>query len=109
MYWHGKLPLQGWLYLTVNRLCFYAYILGKEHRVILRWTEVTSLNKTNSLVFPESIKITTVDDEVIIGVHLEDNIWGICKLSNMELMSCLIFGLVFQIMFKKLMNDGTAF
>ncbi|KAL0272685.1 UNVERIFIED_CONTAM: hypothetical protein PYX00_005558 [Menopon gallinae] len=63
MYWKGKLPLQGWLYLTVNRLCFYAYILGKEHRVILRWTEVTSLNKTNSLVFPESIRITTNDDE----------------------------------------------
>lgn len=66
IYWKGKIPLQGWLYLTVNRLCFYAYILGKEHRVVLRWAEVTSLSKTTALVLPESIKVNTIDQEVKI-------------------------------------------
>lgn len=70
MYWKGKLPIQGWMYLTVNRLCFYAYILGKEHRVVLRWADVTSLNRTNSLVLPDSIRITTVDNEVSLRKYL---------------------------------------
>ena len=64
MYWKGRMPLQGWLYLTVNRLCFYAYIWGKEHRVVLRWAEVTSLSKTSALVLPDSIKVTTINEEV---------------------------------------------
>jgi len=29
-YWKGKVPRQGWLYLSINHLCFYSYILGKE-------------------------------------------------------------------------------
>lgn len=64
IYWKGKVPIQGWLYLTVVRLCFYAYIFGKEYRVVIRWEEVTSLSKTTALVFPESIKLTTNNDEV---------------------------------------------
>lgn len=29
-YWKGRMPRQGWLYLTVNHLCFYSFLLGKE-------------------------------------------------------------------------------
>lgn len=29
-YWKGKVPRQGWLYLSINHLCFYSYLLGKE-------------------------------------------------------------------------------
>lgn len=29
-YWKGRVPRQGWLYLTVNHLCFYSFLLGKE-------------------------------------------------------------------------------
>lgn len=34
-YWKGRMPRQGWLYLTVNHLCFYSFLLGKEgeHRL----------------------------------------------------------------------------
>lgn len=29
-FWKGKVPRQGWLYLSINHLCFYSYLLGKE-------------------------------------------------------------------------------
>ena len=35
-YWKGRLPAQGWMYLTVNHLGFYSYILGMEKKVLLR-------------------------------------------------------------------------
>ena len=34
-YWKGKLPSQGWMYLSINHLAFYAYFLGKESKVLL--------------------------------------------------------------------------
>ena len=39
-YWKGKLPRQGWLYLSVNHLCFYSYLLGKETKLVIRWTDI---------------------------------------------------------------------
>lgn len=28
--WKGRVPRQGWLYLSINHLCFYSSFLGKE-------------------------------------------------------------------------------
>lgn len=44
-YWKGRVPRQGWLYLSINHLCFYSFLLGKEG--------------TATLTFPESL--TSVD------------------------------------------------
>lgn len=63
-YWKGRMPRQGWLYLSMNHLCFYAYILGKETKLIVRWTDVTELDKTSSLLFPDSIRIATREKQV---------------------------------------------
>ncbi|ROT65050.1 putative TBC1 domain family member 9 isoform X1 [Penaeus vannamei] len=62
-YWHNRLPRQGWLYLSVNYLCFYSFLLGKETRVIVRWRDVTLLDCTNALIFPDSIRVSTRDHE----------------------------------------------
>ncbi len=34
--WKGRIPLQGWMYLTVNHLAFYSFLLGKEEKFLLR-------------------------------------------------------------------------
>jgi hypothetical protein len=60
------MPRQGWLYLSVNHLCFYAYILGRETKLVIRWTDITELDKTNSLLFPDSIRVATREREVCI-------------------------------------------
>ncbi|XP_063983611.1 TBC1 domain family member 9B isoform X2 [Diachasmimorpha longicaudata] len=62
-YWKGRLPRQGWLYLSVNHMCFYAYILTKETKLIIRWADIIELGKTNSLLFPDSIRVVTRDNK----------------------------------------------
>lgn len=31
-YWKGKVPRQGWMYLSINHLCFYSFLMGREGR-----------------------------------------------------------------------------
>lgn len=70
-YWKGKFPRQGWLYLSVNYACFHAYILGRESTVCIRWADVTELSKTNSLMFPDSIKIATREKEYHFSMFIK--------------------------------------
>lgn len=63
-YWKGRIPFQGWMYLTVHRLCFHSLIFGSETKIIIRWTDVTSLDKSNSLLLGDTIRIATRDNEV---------------------------------------------
>ncbi len=62
-WWKGRLPSQGWLYLTVSHCAFYSFILGKESKLLLRWTDITAVEKSNNLLSPESIKLCTRDSE----------------------------------------------
>ena len=43
-YWRGRVPRQGWLYLSVNYLCFYSYLLGKDITIVLKFTDITVKN-----------------------------------------------------------------
>ncbi|EDO49828.1 predicted protein [Nematostella vectensis] len=69
-YWKGRVPRQGWLYLSVNHLCFYSFLMGKEARLVIRWTDVTSLERTNSVLLPDGIKVTTRDGEFCFSLLL---------------------------------------
>ena len=40
-YWKSKVPRQGWMYLSINHLCFYSFLMGREAKVIIRWTDIT--------------------------------------------------------------------
>ena len=39
-FWKGRVPRQGWLYLSVNYMCFYSFLMGKEARLVIRWLDV---------------------------------------------------------------------
>ncbi|CAF0972525.1 unnamed protein product [Adineta steineri] len=57
-YWRGRVPRQGWLYLSVNYLCFYSYLLGKDITIVLKFTDITSLERLQAYV-SETIRIGT--------------------------------------------------
>ncbi|XP_066998326.2 TBC1 domain family member 9 isoform X2 [Anabrus simplex] len=69
-YWKGRIPRQGWLYLSVGHMCFYSYILGRETKLAIRWTDITDLSKTSSLLFPDSIRVTTREKEYHFSMFL---------------------------------------
>lgn len=72
-YWKGKMPRQGWMYLSVHYMCFYSYIFGRKTSIKIRWADVTELAKTNSLLFPDSIKVVTRDGEHYFTLFLRKN------------------------------------
>nr|XP_020137777.1 TBC1 domain family member 9B isoform X3 [Microcebus murinus] len=69
-FWKGRVPRQGWLYLTVNHLCFYSFLLGKEVSLVVQWVDVTRLEKNATLLFPESIRVDTRDQELFFSMLL---------------------------------------
>ncbi|XP_063222042.1 TBC1 domain family member 9 isoform X2 [Bacillus rossius redtenbacheri] len=96
-YWKGRMPRQGWLYLSVNHLCFFAYILGRETKLVIRWTDVTELDKTSSLLFPDSIKVATRENEHHFSMFLH-------KLETFNLMTQLT-----NLAMKQLIDDKGGF
>lgn len=71
--WKNNIPRQGWMYLSVNHLCFYSFLMGKEAKVIIRWTDITKLEKGNNMLFPESIKVSTREGEFVFSMLLRSS------------------------------------
>lgn len=69
-YWKGRMPTQGWMYLSINNLAFYAYFLGKESKVLIRWTDVTKVEKSRNIVTPDSICISTREKDYTFGIFI---------------------------------------
>ncbi|XP_078333491.1 TBC1 domain family member 9-like isoform X2 [Crassostrea virginica] len=69
--WKNNIPRQGWMYLSVNHLCFYSFLMGKEAKVIIRWTDITKLEKGSNMLFPESIRVSTREGEFVFSMLLK--------------------------------------
>ncbi|KAJ7319711.1 hypothetical protein JRQ81_019222 [Phrynocephalus forsythii] len=61
--WKGRVPRQGWLYLSINHLCFYSFFLGKELKLIIPWVDVQKLERTSNILMTDIIHITTQSKE----------------------------------------------
>ncbi|GAB5569529.1 TBC1 domain family member 8 isoform X3 [Prionailurus iriomotensis] len=61
--WKGRVPRQGWLYLSINHLCFYSFFLGKELKLIVPWVDIQKLERTSNVFLTDTIRITTQNKE----------------------------------------------
>ncbi|XP_074847687.1 TBC1 domain family member 8 isoform X2 [Carettochelys insculpta] len=61
--WKGKVPRPGWLYLSINHLCFYSFFLGKELKLLIPWVDVQKLERTSNVFMTDTIRITTSTKE----------------------------------------------
>ncbi|XP_066542686.1 TBC1 domain family member 8 [Hoplias malabaricus] len=57
--WKGRVPRQGWLYLSINHLAFYSFLLGKEVKLLVPWVEVTGLERTSLGLMTDVIRVRT--------------------------------------------------
>lgn len=58
-YWIKRIPYQGIMYLSVNYIAFHSKFLSKETKILLKWHDITLIERTNSLIFTQSIILTT--------------------------------------------------
>ncbi|KAJ3127151.1 hypothetical protein HK098_006699 [Nowakowskiella sp. JEL0407] len=59
--YHKKLINQGWLYISINYVCFYSFVLGAETKVAVELKDIEEVQKDTSKrgVFADAIKIVT--------------------------------------------------
>ncbi|KAM4834436.1 TBC1 domain family member 9 [Thomomys bottae] len=72
-YWKGRVPRQGWMYLSINHLCFYSFLMGREAKLVVRWVDITQLEKNATLLLPDGIKVSTRSSEHFFSVFLNIN------------------------------------
>jgi len=81
-YWSGKMPLQGWMYLTVDNLYFHAGLLTKETKFMIRWTDVISIDKSVGLL-QNSLTIKTREKTFVMSLFNKEGYDLIFQLANM--------------------------
>jgi len=86
-YWKGRVPRQGWMYLSVNHLCFYSFLMGGEAKLIIRWTDITKLECGNNLLFPDSIQVSTRQRNYYFSIFIstEETFHLMQQLANMAM------------------------
>ncbi|KAM6970593.1 TBC1 domain family member 8 [Aplochiton taeniatus] len=57
--WKGRVPRQGWLYLSINHLAFYSFLLGKEVKLVVPWAEVTRLERVSTGLMADMVRVST--------------------------------------------------
>ncbi|KAL4630846.1 TBC1 domain family member 8B [Arapaima gigas] len=72
-YWRGRVPCQGWLYLSTNFLGFYSYLLGSEVKFIVSWDEIWKLEKSSNVILAESIHVAAGGEDHYFSMFLHLN------------------------------------
>ncbi|KAG8448156.1 hypothetical protein GDO86_015303 [Hymenochirus boettgeri] len=72
-YWRGRVPCQGWLYLSTNFLSFYSFLLGSEIKLIISWDEISRLEKTSTVLLAESIHVCCQGEDHYFSMFLHIN------------------------------------
>lgn len=93
-YWKSKVPRQGWMYLSINHLCFYSFLMGREAKVIIRWTDITKLEVDNNMLFPDSVKVNTREGEYFFSMllHSSETFRLMEQLANMAMKQLMLEG-----------------
>ncbi|KAM4795434.1 LOW QUALITY PROTEIN: TBC1 domain family member 8 [Rhinophrynus dorsalis] len=69
--WKGRVPRQGWLYLSINHICFYSFFLGKELKLVIPWVDIQKLERASNVLMADIIIVTTSDKEREFSMFLD--------------------------------------
>jgi len=79
--WSGRLPRQGWIYLTVNHFAFYSFLIGVETKVLVRWTDVTNIDRQSG----QGITVSTRDESWTFTLYNKEGYELISQLANLAM------------------------
>lgn len=90
-YARGKIPRQGWLYISSNYLSFYSYLMGEETTLSLPFTELVAIEKTTRLLMADGIVVKTRSHEYQFHMflHREDTLVLMRHLTNLAMQRLL--------------------
>ncbi|XP_075446511.1 TBC1 domain family member 8 isoform X2 [Ascaphus truei] len=71
--WKGRVPRQGWLYLSINHICFYSFFLGKELKLVIPWVDIQKLERASNVLMTDIIRVTTRGKEREFSMFLNIN------------------------------------
>ncbi|CAL9689744.1 unnamed protein product [Knipowitschia caucasica] len=57
--WKGRVPRQGFLFLSTNHVSFYSFLLGKEVKFVIPWAEVVRLERVSSGLMHDAVRLVT--------------------------------------------------
>ncbi|XP_061697837.1 TBC1 domain family member 8 [Syngnathoides biaculeatus] len=57
--WKGRVPRQGLLYLSINHMAFYSFLLGKEVKFVIPWADVIRLERISGGFMTEAVRVST--------------------------------------------------
>ncbi|XP_074550748.1 TBC1 domain family member 8 [Halichoeres trimaculatus] len=85
--WKGRVPRQGFLYLSINHAAFYSFLLGKEVKFVIPWAEVTRLERVSTGLMTEAIRVNTRQRqrEFSMFLNLEETFGVIGQLADIAL------------------------
>ncbi|CAL8069513.1 unnamed protein product [Calicophoron daubneyi] len=91
-YFRSKIPQQGWLYLTINHLCFYSFLLGLETKIKIPWIHVTAVERTSGRLPGGFICVRSLESKHYFGifVHPEETYEMVLQLANFGVRRLLI-------------------
>ncbi|RXN01470.1 TBC1 domain family member 8 [Acipenser ruthenus] len=72
--WKGRVPRQGWLYLSINHLSFYSFLLGKEEWKFVGYEkQVISIEKMeNTSLLPNPVIISIRSKKAFQFIEIEN-------------------------------------
>uniref|UniRef100_A0A673W374 TBC1 domain family member 8B n=1 Tax=Salmo trutta TaxID=8032 RepID=A0A673W374_SALTR len=74
-YWRGRVPCQGWLYLSTNFLncqasSIYLSSISSSVKLVVSWNEIWRLEKTSNVILTESIHVLANGEDHYFSMFL---------------------------------------
>ncbi|XP_032598993.1 TBC1 domain family member 9 isoform X2 [Drosophila grimshawi] len=86
-YIESKIPRQGQLYISLNHVCFYSYMLSQEIKLIIRFAELENISRSINTIYMKTANSMTYNFTLLFNlIEAHDLIEQLNKMAIQKLM-----------------------